>query len=155
VALVAAAVVSGEPGDVVKRLADSNGPPVFPAGALAITSAAIAAMAHYLTLPFRRFGRALIVAQTVGAFPRPTHRFGVITSVGISLRAGTAMHPVRGSPGGFPTVTWVTVALEDLGVEVEIRIYGRSAWEGELPGTAGRCSRQPISAPPTTRRDAS
>ena len=64
---------------------------------------------------------------------------------------------LRGSPGGFPTVTRVKAALGDLGVEVdqlaptamrregvavmsgsdrrgglEVRVYGRDAWEGEL-----------------------
>ena len=67
------------------------------------------------------------------------------------------MHLLRGSPGGLPTVTRVQAALADLGVEpsswhrsrcaakgwpcspaptadgqIEVRVYGRDAWEGEL-----------------------
>jgi uncharacterized membrane protein YbhN (UPF0104 family) len=158
ISLAAAAIVSGQVGDVIRQLADSDGPPVFPPAALAITSAVIAVMAPYLTLPFRRFGRTLVAAQMVGSlFLGVAQALGAITSLAIGLLAGTTIHLLRGSPGGFPTVTRVRAALEDLGVDVqqlaatemrregvavlsgvdrdgriEVRVYGRDAWEGEL-----------------------
>jgi uncharacterized membrane protein YbhN (UPF0104 family) len=158
ISLVVAAIVTGKPGDVVRRVLDSNGPPVFPPAALAITSALIAFMAPFVTLPFRRFGRVLIGMQMVGSlFLGMAHGLGAVTSLGIGLLAGTAMLLLRGSPGGFPTVTRVKAALEDLGVDVDqlaptsmrregvavltgsdhggelvVRVYGRDAWEGEL-----------------------
>jgi uncharacterized protein (TIRG00374 family) len=158
ISLVVAAIVSGEPGKVMTRLADSNGPPVFPPAALAITSAVLAVMAPYLTLPARRFGRALIAAQMLGSlFLGVALALGAVASLAIGLLAGTVLHLLRGSPGGFPTVTRVKAALGDLGVDVEqlaatamrregvavltgtdrdgdieVRVYGRDAWEGEL-----------------------
>jgi uncharacterized protein (TIRG00374 family) len=158
IALVVAAIVSGRPGDVIGQLADSDGPPVFPPAALAITSAVLAVMAPYLTLPFRRVGRALIAAQLLGSlFLGVALVLGAATSLAVGLLAGTTLLLLRGSPGGFPTVTRVRVALGDLGVAVEqlaptvmrpegvavlagsdrdgaieVRVYGRDAWEGEL-----------------------
>jgi hypothetical protein len=115
ISLAAAAIVSGEPGDVISRLADSNGPPVFPPAALAITSAVIAVMAPYLTLPFRRVGRALIATQMIGSlFLGVAHALGGVAAVAIGLLAGTVMHLLRGSPGGLPTATRVKAALADL-----------------------------------------
>jgi uncharacterized protein (TIRG00374 family) len=158
ISLAAAAIVSGEAGDVLTRLADSNGPPVFPPAALAISSAVIAVMAPYLTLPFRRLGRALIAAQMIGSlFLGVAQAFGGVAAVAIGLFAGTTMHLLRGSPGGLPTATRVKAALADLGVDaeqltastirregvavltgsdgrggIEVRVYGRDAWDGEL-----------------------
>jgi uncharacterized membrane protein YbhN (UPF0104 family) len=156
--VLAGAIVSGDHVDVVRRLVDTDGPPVFPPAALAITSAVIAMLAPYVTLPFRRFGRVLIVAQMIGALFLGVGRgLGVVSSLVIGLLAGTTMLLLRGSPGGFPTVTRVRAALGDLGVDVdelaptgmrregvavldgtdrrggiEVRVYGRDAWEGEL-----------------------
>jgi uncharacterized protein (TIRG00374 family) len=158
IALAASALVSGEAGDVIGRLVDSNGPPAFPPAVLAITSAILAAMAPYVTLPFRRFGRTLVAAQMVGAlFLGAAEALGAVASLAIGLLAGSTMHLLRGSPGGFPTVTRVLNALADLGVgvdevaattmrkdgvavlsgtdregEIEVRVYGRDAWEGGL-----------------------
>jgi hypothetical protein len=156
ISVVVAAIVSGEPGDVVRRAFDSDGPPVFPPAAVAMTSAVIAVMAPFLTLPFRRFGRVLIGGQMLGSlFLGVAHALGAVTSLVIGLLAGTAMLLLRGSPGGFPTVTRVKGALADLGVgvdelapttmrregvavfagsdrhgDLEVRVYGRDAWEG-------------------------
>jgi hypothetical protein len=44
----------------------TNGPPVFPPGTLAMTTAVLAVFAPYVTLPFRRYGRALIAAEMIG-----------------------------------------------------------------------------------------
>ena len=121
--------LGGRGGDRVRRTRrcrsagwlDSDGPPVFPPAALAITSAVIAVMAPYPDLavpPFR-----------AGADRRPDARarcssgsryaLGAVAAWAIGLLAGTAMHLLRGSPGGFPTVTRVKAALADLGVDVE------------------------------------
>jgi uncharacterized membrane protein YbhN (UPF0104 family) len=164
IAVAAAAIVAGDAGDVLSHLADANGPPVFPPGAVAMTSAVIAVMAPYLTLPFRRFGRALIAAQALGAlFLGIGQACGTVASLVIGLLAGAAIHLIRGSPGGFPTVTRVRAALNDLGVDVdqlvpsmmqrdgvalmratdrhgslEVKVYGRDAWEGELVASLWR-----------------
>jgi uncharacterized membrane protein YbhN (UPF0104 family) len=158
IAVLAAAIVTDEPGAVLSRLVDVDGPPVFPPAALAITSAVIAAMAPYLTLPWRRFGRSLVAAQLLGAlFLGNAQALGSIAAVAIGLLAGALIHLVGGSPGGLPTVGRVREALGELGVDVadlmpvsirregvallighdaggpiEVKVYGRDAWEGEL-----------------------
>jgi uncharacterized membrane protein YbhN (UPF0104 family) len=158
IVVIVAAIVSGGAGDVITRIADSDGPPTFPPAALAVTSAVLATMAPYLTLPFRRFGRGLILAQVLGAlFLGAAQALGTVASLTIGLLAGAAVHLVRGSPGGLPTVSRVRAALSDLGVDaigleatavrkegvalltgtdhegaIEVRVYGRDAWEGEL-----------------------
>jgi len=158
IAVVAAGIVSDHAGKVLARLGDADGPAVFPPGAVAITSAVIAAMAPHVTLPFRRLGRALIVAQLVGAlFLGVSLAFGAVAALAIGMLAGSTIHLVRGSPGGLPTVTRVRTALRDLGVDVDrlapvaigregvtllagtdrhgpldVKVYGRDAWDGEL-----------------------
>ncbi len=164
VTVIAAAIVTGHPGDPMRALFDSNGPPVFPPVTPAITAAVITVMAPYLTVPFRRVGRGFIAAQLVGAlFLGVSQMFGTVASLAIGLLAGNLIHLLRGSPGGLPTTTRVRAALHDLGVEadgvrptqigregvavfegtdahgpVEVRVYGRDAWEGELAASMWR-----------------
>jgi uncharacterized membrane protein YbhN (UPF0104 family) len=160
----AGAIVAGNASDVLRRLVDTNGPPVFPPGTVAMTSAVLAVFAPYVTLPFRRFGRALIAAQVIGGlFLGATLALDAVASVTIGLLAGAVVHLLRGSPGGLPTVGRVRSALRDLGLEVdqlaptsmrrdgvafltgqdaegmlEIKVYGRDAWEGELMASLWR-----------------
>jgi uncharacterized membrane protein YbhN (UPF0104 family) len=160
----AGAIVGANAGDVLRRLVDTNGPPVFPPATLAMTTAVLAVFAPYVTLPFRRFGRALIAAEAIGAlFLGATLALDAVASVTIGLLAGALVHLVWGSPGGLPTVGRVTSALRDLGLEVEqlaptsmrpdgvafltgqdaqgpleIKVYGRDAWEGELMASLWR-----------------
>jgi hypothetical protein len=148
IAVIAAAIVAGRPGDVLTRLGDTDGPPVFPPAVLAMTSAVISVMAPYLTLPFRRFGRAIMAAQVVGAlFLGAALALGSVVALAIGLLVGTFIHLLRGSPGGFPTVTRVRDALRDLGVEVHEVVPTAMRREGValLAGTPGRVSCSPAS----------
>ena len=113
IGVVAAAIVTGHVSEVLRALFDSNGPPVFPPLAPAITAAVITVMAPYLTVPARRVGRAFIVAQLVGAlFLGVSQAFGAVAALAIGLLAGNLIHVLRGSPGGLPTVTRVNAALQ-------------------------------------------
>ena len=164
ITVLAAAIVTGKAGDVVSHIADADGPPVFPPGVLAVTSAVLASMAPHLTQPFRRFGRFPIGLQLASAlFLGASQLFGGAAALAIGLVAGATIHLVLGSPGGLPTVTRVRAALLDLGVPVEglapiaigrhgvaqltgsdadgpleIKVYGRDAWEGELMASTWR-----------------
>ena len=142
----------------MRRFLDLNGPTVFPPAAVGIVAAVAATMAPYITRPFRRFGRALMVLLVLGVvFLEVASLAGTVAALASGLLAGTAMHLVLGSPGGLPTVSRVVAALADLGVqvhdlvpiavrsegialmsgadakgEIEVRVYGRDAWDGEL-----------------------
>jgi uncharacterized membrane protein YbhN (UPF0104 family) len=158
IAVIAAAVVTGESGDLLRQLFDTDGPPTFPSGTLVMTSAVFAVMAPYLTLPFRRLGRTLIAAQMIGSlFLGMAEATGVIASLLIGVLAGALIHLLHGSPAGVPTPSRVRTALHELGVDVDdlgsvvmrrdgvvfyeandahgpltVKVYGRDAWEAEL-----------------------
>ncbi len=158
IAIVVGAIVTSHGLDVVKSIVDSDGPVVFPPAALAITSAVLATVAPYLTRPFRRFGRSLMLLQFIGALCLGVSlAFGALVALSIGMMAGAAVHLVWGSPAGVPTVTRVRTALHDLGVDVQqlapvsvghegvallegtdaegalqVKVYGRDALEGEL-----------------------
>ena len=105
-----------------------------------------------------------ITAQLLGGLLLgATLASGAVAAVALGLLAGTTLHLVFGSPGGFPTVGRVRSALEDLGVDVDglhpvsmgregsvllagrdavgpvqVKMYGRDAWDGELVASAWR-----------------
>ena len=150
--------VADDASRVFTGMVDTDGPPVFPPAALAITSAAISTAAPYLTLPFRRFGRSLVVAQIVGSlFLGISVGSGAIASLAVGSLAGSVVHLIVGSPGGIPTVGRVGDALRQLGLDVHgltrgrlrrdgvalldghdgvgpvvVKVYGRDAWDNEL-----------------------
>jgi uncharacterized protein (TIRG00374 family) len=153
-----AELAGASPAAVFVRLGDVDGPPIFPAALIAVTAAILATLAPRLTLPFRRVGRWLIAAQLVGAlFLGLTLASGAIAAIALGLLAGTTMHLIFGSPGGFPTIGRVQSALADLSVDVtdlrpvqmnsdgstvltgadgggpvRVKVYGRDAWDGGL-----------------------
>lgn len=153
-----AELVSNQTGDVLTRLSDTQGPAVFPPGAIAITCAVVAAMAPHVTLPFRRLGRVLVFLQFLAVILLGVGEVdGTLASVAIGFLSGAAIHLVRGSPAGFPSHERIRSTLADLGIElvdvaavsmrpegvviltgtdragpVRIKVYGRDAWEGEL-----------------------
>jgi uncharacterized membrane protein YbhN (UPF0104 family) len=163
-AALVAELVGASPAAVFTRLIDIDGPPLFPPTIVVVTAAILATLAPRLTLPFRRVGRSLVAAQLISAlFLGGTFASGAVAAIAIGLLAGTCMHLVFGSPGAFPTTGRVRSALADLGVEVDdlhpmlmlpdgsttlagrdakgplqVKVYGRDAWDGELASSAWR-----------------
>jgi len=165
VCFVVAVIVTDDARRVFTEMFSTSGPPTFPPAVLAVTSAVTATVAPYITLPLRRFGRVLLAGQLVATlFLGVTVGSGAVTALAVGMLAGSICHLVAGSPGGFPTPGRVGTALAQLGVAVDdlstvrmrrdgvalleghdragklnIKVYGRDAWDGEL--IAGAWSR--------------
>jgi len=159
---IVAIIVTDDASRVITEMFETNGPPTFPPAALAMTTAVISTMAPYITLPFRRFGRVLLLGQLAAAvFLGLTLGSGAVTALAVGSLAGSVCHLVVGSPGGFPTIGRVSAALAQLGVDVDdltplgmrrdgvtlleghdragkigVKVYGRDAWDGELMANA-------------------
>ncbi|HZB40291.1 MAG TPA: lysylphosphatidylglycerol synthase transmembrane domain-containing protein [Ilumatobacter sp.] len=155
---VVALIVTDDASRVFTEMFSTDGPPTFPPAAVAVTAAVTATMAPYITLPLRRLGRLLLVGQLVAAvFLGVSLGSGAVTALAVGTLAGSVCHLVAGSPGGFPTPGRVAAGLAQLGVivddvspvrlrrdgvalleghdragKLDIKVYGRDAWDGEL-----------------------
>jgi uncharacterized membrane protein YbhN (UPF0104 family) len=159
---VVAVIVTDDASRVFTAMFSTDGPPTFPPAALAVTAAVTATMAPYITLPLRRFGRLLLAGQLLASlFLGITVGSGAVTALAVGTLAGSICHLVVGSPGGFPTPGRVGAGLAQLGVAIDdlspvrmrrdgvalfeghdragklnIKVYGRDAWDGELIAAA-------------------
>ena len=158
VAVVTAAIVTGDAWNVITLFGDPNGPPTFPPGALTLAVAMLSTASPHLTRPFRHFGRWLLIGQLAGTLllggATLTGAFGAIAA---GLLAACSVHLIVGSPGGRPTTSRIELALQGLGVPVDhlalaamhregvvmfegsdaqgtlsVKVYGRDAWDGQL-----------------------
>ncbi|MET0577613.1 MAG: hypothetical protein ABW122_03070, partial [Ilumatobacteraceae bacterium] len=150
--------VTDDPWDVVARLADLDGPPVYPPGAITVAAAAIAVASPHLSRPFRDFGRWLLLGQVVAVlFLGAARATGASAAIFLGLLAAAVVHLVVGSPGGRPTASRIELALDELGVDasdltqatmqsggvvrfvgsdaagpIDVKVYGRDAWDAQL-----------------------
>ena len=157
-ALVVAAIVADEAGGVVTGIADLDGPPSFPPGALAVATAVIATASPHLSRPFRHLGRWLLIGQLVALLFFGASLFsGAVAAIAVGLLSAALVHLAVGSPGGRPTTSRIVLALQGLGVAVAelapaamhregvvlfegadaigplaVKVYGRDAWDGQL-----------------------
>jgi uncharacterized membrane protein YbhN (UPF0104 family) len=167
-ALVVAVIVAALAGNgawvSITRLADVSSPPAFPPGILTVTSAALAVASPHLSRPFRHLGRWLVLGQVVGAtMLGATLPSGSVAAVLCALFAASLVHIVVGSPGGRPTAARIELALSELGLDVtalapatmqtsgvvrftghdaagplDVKVYGRDAWDAQLLATLWR-----------------
>jgi glycosyltransferase 2 family protein len=157
-AAIVAAIVGTDGRGVVDVLFDTNGPPVFPPGALVVATAVMSTASPHLTRPFRHLGRWLIALQFCGSIlvgaALPSGASGAIA---LGLLTAAIVHLAVGSPGGLPTASRIRLALSELGVQVDVlteasmqsqgvvlfegedaagpllvKVYGRDAWDAQF-----------------------
>jgi uncharacterized membrane protein YbhN (UPF0104 family) len=164
VSVFAAAVVTDDAWAAVSRLLDLDGPPAFPPGVVTLSVAILAVASPHVTRPFRHFGRWLIAGQVIGAlFLGVTRLTGALVAVAVGLLGAAIVHLLVGSPGGRPTADRIKLALFDLGIDVvhlepstmraggvlrftgadsvgpiDVKVYGRDAWDAQLMANAWR-----------------
>jgi glycosyltransferase 2 family protein len=155
---IVAAIVGTDGRGVVEVLIDTNGPPVFPPGALVVATAVMSTGSPHLTRPFRHLGRWLIAFQLFGAvLVGAALPSGASGAIALGLLAAAIVHIAVGSPGGLPTASRIRLALSELGVQVDalteasmqsqgvvlfegkdaagpllVKVYGRDAWDAQL-----------------------
>jgi uncharacterized membrane protein YbhN (UPF0104 family) len=143
----------------VRSLVSSDPPAVFPAVRLAVATAVIAATSPHLSRPLRFLGRWVVVA---GALASATLGIalpvGVVAGLALGFGVAALVHLALGSPGGRLSLEQLRVVLDDLDVpvvgltqaqleprgvslaeattaegrSVEVKVYGRDAWDGQL-----------------------
>ena len=158
IAIVTAAIVTGDAWNVITVFGDPNGPPTFPPGALTLAVALLSTASPHLSRPFRHFGRWLLIGQFVGTLLLGGATLtGGLGAIAAGLLAACSAHLIVGSPGGRPTTSRIELALQGLGVPVDhlalaamhregvvmfegrdadgtlsVKVYGRDAWDGQL-----------------------
>ncbi|MEN9645888.1 MAG: hypothetical protein RL238_2557 [Actinomycetota bacterium] len=130
---------------------------LYPAVALATSVTLISVASAYVSRPYRSFGRTLIV---LGALTWVTLESvtpsGAIGALALGLLAASAVHQAVGSPAGTPSLENVHNVLLSMGIDatphtidrrngvvmvratsaddgdLDVKIYGRDAWDGQL-----------------------
>jgi uncharacterized membrane protein YbhN (UPF0104 family) len=129
----------------------------FPAIGIAVWVACASVASTFLSRPYRFFGRSLIVGAAVSSVALGSTTPSVtLGAVSLGLMCAAAVHLVIGSPGGIPSANSVRQILQSMGVdaeprsigrrrgvvvvdaqgwngeELDVKIYGRDAWDGQL-----------------------
>jgi uncharacterized protein (TIRG00374 family) len=156
-AAVAGRLATGEWPDLWAGALRQEIPADFPPVLLAVAAAVISVASPHLTRPYRYAGRWLVL---LGALAAAMLEFSEPGSIGGAVALGwavaAAVHLAVGSPGGLPSVDRVRAGLLGLGVdaevldiesrqgvvwararqgdgrELDVKIYGRDAWDGQL-----------------------
>jgi uncharacterized protein (TIRG00374 family) len=159
------AAIGGDSGSMWGSAFALGPPPDRVSLRLAFATAAIGTALPHLIRPFRRLSRWLIVigalSTALGSAATPN---GVVTGFLCGLASAAAVHLALGSSGGWPSLEEVEKGLADVGVVVgslseaqvqhagvfhlqgldtegralDIRLYGRDAWDAQLMAKAWR-----------------
>jgi len=136
---------------------NEDAPVDFPPLALAVAVAVISVASPHLTRPYRYAGRWFVLlgalSFTALGITTPGHAAG---AAALGWGVAAAVHLVFGSPGGLPSLRRVKVGLDGMGVDAEpltvdsrhgvawvharrstgadldVKVYGRDAWDGQL-----------------------
>jgi len=146
-------------GDFIHLFTRSEGPAEFPGLRIVSATAVLVTASPAVTRPFRFFGR---IALTFGFLASiglgTTTVVGSIAGLAAGTAGAAAVHLITGSPGGRPSPKAVTATLAALGVpvhdtepaliepegvvlmtathvdgrELNVKVYGRDAWDSQL-----------------------
>ncbi len=143
--------------DLIDALVGTDGPVEYPAAGLALWVGVASAASSHLSRPYRYLGRWLVIGGAFAAvalgIASPS---GSLGAASLGLAAAASVHLIFGSPGGLPSIAQVRAALAGIGVDAEplditrqtgvvlaralaangsnlqVKIYGRDAWDGQL-----------------------
>ena len=143
--------------DVVDGMFGTDGPVDYPAVGLALWIAIGSLASSHVSRPYRYLGRWIAIAGGCAAVALGvTTPSGAVGAVALGLAVAASVHLCFGSPGGLPSMAQVQAALAGIGVEAEpidvmrrrgvvcvrardatgadldVKIYGRDAWDGQL-----------------------
>jgi uncharacterized membrane protein YbhN (UPF0104 family) len=148
--------------ETMQALLGADPPPVFAAARLAVATAVIVTAAPHVTQPFRAVGRVVLALGALAAVTlQVAYPSGVVAGWAVGLAAAALVHLVLGSPGGQLTPEQVAEALRELGVdtesvttaaprargeqllraratsgeELEVKVFGRDAWDARFVGS--------------------
>mgnify|MGYP002681882076 CR=1 FL=1 len=157
IALVVSRVANGSWPDVLDDLFQSESPVSYPAVGLALWVAITSVASSHLSRPYRYLSRWLMTLGGLAALGLGvTSPTGSIGAVALGLAVAAAVHLALGSPGGMPSLTQVQAALAGIGIvaqpyemvrragvvrirargesgdDLDVKLYGRDAWDGQL-----------------------
>lgn len=155
-AVVGRLAVGGWP-DLWDGLAQDTRPVDFPSLSLAMAVAVVSVASPHLARPWRYAGRWFVVLGALGftvlGVTLPGHAAGAVC---LGWAVAAVVHLAFGSPGGLPSLDRVRLGLAGMGVDAEpvdvasrggvawvhalgsdgaaldVKVYGRDAWDGQL-----------------------
>ena len=163
VALVAGGLAGTDWSDSLRAIASSGSPPVYVAVRLGLATAVVVVASPSLARPMRYVGRAVVGIGAVAAIAlETTLPIGMVAAFAVGIGSAAIVHLLFGSPAGRPTLDQVAYVLAELGVEatglrqaplepggvaianaedrqgrsLQVKIYGRDAWDGQLLASA-------------------
>jgi uncharacterized protein (TIRG00374 family) len=157
VGLLVAKWVNGEWPAFPAGLFDIRVAMAFPALGIAVWVTCASVASTFLSRPYRFFGRTLIIGAAIASVSlRSTTPSDTVGAVALGLLCAAAVHLLIGSPGGIPDAGGVRRVLKSMGIDAEpasidrhggvvmvrahtasgddldVKIYGRDAWDGQF-----------------------
>jgi uncharacterized membrane protein YbhN (UPF0104 family)/tRNA A-37 threonylcarbamoyl transferase component Bud32 len=157
--LVAGRLAGTSLADSFGAVTASGSPPVYLAVRLALATSVVVMASPYLARPFRYAGQLVVVIGAVAGIALGTSLpIGMVVAFAVGIGSAAIVHLLFGSPAGRLTLDQVAGALAELGVDatrlrqapleprgaaialaeapdgssLQVKIYGRDAWDGQL-----------------------
>jgi uncharacterized protein (TIRG00374 family) len=155
--MVIGRLANGEWPQLLHRVFTVSEPVDYPAVGLAMWVALASVASAYLSRPFRFFGRWMVGIGSFSFFALGVAEPGAtVGAMALGSAVAAAVHLTFGSPAGLPKLSAVTQVLASMGVlatpstvsrvngvvrvravsdhgaDLDVKIYGRDAWDGQL-----------------------